>query len=188
MSFHDVQFPTSISQGAQRITGFSTSVVVSSGGREQRNANWSGPRRRWNVGTGLQRRADTATLIAFFEARLGQAYGFRFKDWSDYEVARQTIGTTGGGDATHQIFKTYTSGPTSVSRTITRPVSDQVSLWVNNAPITLGAGAGQFQVNLSTGVITLGSTLAGTTGQAIEVACQFDVPARFDSDEIADRS
>ena len=71
------------------------------------------------------------------------------------------------------------------SDALQRPVSGTVSLWVNNAAITLGGGAGQFQVDLATGIVTLGSTLAATTGQAIEAACQFDVPARFDSDEIA---
>ena len=56
---------------------------------------------------------------------------------------------------------------------------------VADAAITLGAGAGQFQVDLATGIVTLGSTLAATTGQAIEAACEFDVPARFDVDDLA---
>jgi uncharacterized protein (TIGR02217 family) len=185
MAFHDTRFPDSIAQGAQITPGFSTAVIMSSGGQEQRVGNWSLPRRRYNVGTGLKRRTDTATLLAFFLARAGRLHGFRFKDWSDYQMARGTIGTTGGGDATWPIFKSYTSGPTTVTRPITRPVSGTVLVWVNNVSIALGAGAGQFQVNLSTGVITLGATLAATTGQAIEAQCEFDVPARFDSDDIA---
>lgn len=94
------------------------------------------------------------------------------------------IGITGGGDATWQILRTYTSGPTSVTRSITRPVAGTVRCWVDNVERSLGAGASQFQVNLATGVITLGSALAGTTGQAIEAACEFDVPARFDTDTL----
>lgn len=185
MTFHDTRFPDTIAQGAQVVATFSTGVFISSGGREQRQGNWSAPRRRWNVGTGLQRRADTATLLAFFLARAGRLHAFRFKDWSDYEVARQTIGTTDGSDATWQIFKAYTSGPTTVNRTITRPVSGTVRCWVDGTERTLGAGASQFQVNLSTGVITLGSTLAALSAKTIEAACEFDVPARFDSDEVA---
>lgn len=185
MTFHDVQFPPVIAQGAQIIPGFSTAVATSSGGREQRIGNWAFPRRRYNVGTGLQRRSDTAALLAFFLARHGRLYGFRFKDWSDYAVSRQAIGATGGGDATWQIYKSYNSGPSTVDRIITRPVSGSVQVWVDGVSIALGAGAGQFQVDLSTGVLTLGATLAGTTGQVIEAACEFDVPARFDSDDIA---
>lgn len=184
MAFDDVAFPDSIAEGASGGPEFSTAVIIGSGGNEQRQANWSRPRRRYNVGTGLKDDADVADLIAFFLARQGRLRGFRFKDWSDYNLARQAIGTTGAGDATWQIYKRYTSGSVNVDRPITRPVSGTVRCWVNNVEIVLGAGAGEFQVNLATGVITLGATLAATTGQAIEAACDFDVPARFDTDSL----
>lgn len=184
MAFHDVQFPPSIAEGAEGGPEYSTSVMSTSGGHEQRQANWAAGRGRWNAGTGLKDDADVADLVAFFRARQGKLHSFRWKDWSDYTMPRQAIGTTGGGDATWPIFKAYVSGPTTAQRTITRPVSGTVQCWVNAAAITLGAGAGQFQVNLSTGVITLGATLAATTGQVIEAACEFDVPARFDTDAL----
>lgn len=184
MAFHDVRFPDRIAEGAEGGPEFSTSVIVSSGGHEQRQGNWSAGRGRWNVATGLQDDNDLAVLIAFFRARAGRLHAFRFKDWSDYQLDRQVIGTTGGGDATWQILRTYTSGPTSVTRTITRPVAGTVRCWVNGTERSLGTGSSQFQVNLATGVITLGSALAGTTGQAIEAACAFDVPARFDTDTL----
>lgn len=184
MAFDDVRFPPVVEQGASGGPEFSTSIVVSSGGHEQRQANWSVARRRWNIGTGLRTRANFEVAVAFFIARQGRLRGFRFKDWSDYAVSRQTIGTTDGATATFQIIKTYTSGAVSVARDITRPVSGTVSVWVNSASIALGAGAGEFQVNTSTGIITLGSTLAATTGQAVEAACEFDVPVRFDTDEL----
>lgn len=184
MAFHDVRFPDRIAEGAEGGPEFSTSVIVSSGGHEQRQGNWSAGRGRWNVATGLQDDNDLAVLIAFFRARAGRLHAFRFKDWSDYQLDRQVIGTTGGGDATWQILRTYTSGPTSVTRSITRPVAGTVRCWVNGTERSLGTGSSQFQVNLATGVITLGSALAGTTGQAIEAACEFDVPARFDTDTL----
>lgn len=185
MAFHDVRFPDSIAQGAQIIPGFSTSVIGSSGGHEQRVANWATPRRRYNVGTGLKRRTDTDALLAFFIARAGRLHTFRFKDWSDYALPRQAIGTTDGVDGTWQIFKAYVSGPTTVNRVLTRLVSGTVRCWVNDTEASLGAGGSQFTVDLATGVIVLGATLAATTGQVIEAACEFDVVARFDSDEIA---
>ena len=184
MAFHDVRFPDRIAEGAEGGPEFSTSVIVSSGGHEQRQGNWSAGRGRWNVATGLQDDNDLAVLIAFFRARAGRLHAFRFKDWSDYQLDRQVIGTTGGGDANWQILRTYTSGPTSVTRTITRPVAGTERCWVNGTERSLGTGPSQFQVNLATGVITLGSALAGTTGQAIEAACEFDVPARFDTDTL----
>lgn len=185
MAFHDIRFPDSIAQGAQITPAFSTAVVMSSGGTEQRIGNWSLARRSFNVGTGLRRRVDMDTLLAFWIARAGRLHSFRFRDWSDYAMARGTIGTTNGTLATWQIIKTYSSGPTSVTRPITKPVSGTVRCWVNAVERTIGAGATQFQVNLATGVITLGATLAATSGQAIEAQCDFDVHARFDTDEMA---
>jgi uncharacterized protein (TIGR02217 family) len=184
MALHDVRFPDAIAQGAQVVPGFSTTVLVSSGGNEQRVGNWAMPRRRYNVGTGLRRRADAATVLAFFIARSGRLHTFRFKDWSDYDLPRQTISTTNGSLAAFPVFKNYVSGPVTATRNLKMLVSGTVRCWVNNVERTLGAGGTLFQVNLVTGVITIGSTLAATTGQAVEAQCEFDVHARFDSDEI----
>ncbi len=180
----DVRFPDRIAEGAEGGPTFSTSIVESSGGNEQRIANWSVARGRWNVGTGLQDESDIATLLAFFRARQGRLRGFRFRDFSDWEMPRQTIGTTQGSDATWPLFKSYVSGSVTANRPITRPVSGSVRCWVNGVEASIGGGASQFQVSLTTGVITLGATLAATTGQAIEAACEFDVPVRFDTDTL----
>lgn len=184
MAFHDVRFPDSIAEGAEGGPGYSTSVAESSGGNEQRNANWSAALCRWNVGTGLKDGDGVADLIAFFRLRLGKLHAFRFKDWQDYDMPRQTIGTTGSGDATWQLFKSYADGAYSVSRTITKPVAGSVQVWVNNVAIDAGVGADEYQINLLTGIITLGATLAATTGQTIDAQCEFDVPCRFDTDSL----
>ena len=36
-------------------------------------------------GVAMRSLDDVETLIAFFEARQGQLYGFRWKDWSDFK-------------------------------------------------------------------------------------------------------
>lgn len=185
MAFHDIQFPNSIAQGAMGGPEYSTSVISSSGGHEQRQANWSAARRRFNVATGLKRRADVEALLAFYIARHGRLHGFRFKDWSDYQLDRQLIGTTTGSLSLFPISKTYLSGPTSVARRITRPVTGTLRCWVDGVERSLGTGAVQVQVNLATGVITLGATLAALAAKPVEVLCDFDVPARFDTDALA---
>jgi uncharacterized protein (TIGR02217 family) len=55
---------------------------------------------------------------------------------------------------------------------------------MNNVSIVEGAGVSEFTVNNNTGVITLGSTLAAQSGTEVEVICEFDVPVRFDTDEL----
>ena len=48
---------------------------------------------------------DAAMLVAFFEARRGRLYGFRFKDWADYKSCLPSAAPTatdqmiGTGDA-----------------------------------------------------------------------------------------
>ena len=115
MAFHDLRFPDSIAEGAEGGPEFSTSVIASSGGHEQRNGNWSYPRGRWNVGTGLKDAEGVAELIAFFRVCFGRLHGFRFKDWSDFTMPRQTIGATDGSDATWPLFKQYVSGSSAFS-------------------------------------------------------------------------
>ena len=78
-SFHEVRFPDNIAYGATGGPEFATTVVATSAGHEKRNVNWSEARGRWDVASGLKKRVQIDELIAFFRARRGKAYGFRFK-------------------------------------------------------------------------------------------------------------
>lgn len=185
MAFHDIRFPERIALGAEGGPAFSTIVIASSGGHEQRQANWASARRRWNVGTGLKQRSDVEALIAFYLARQGRLHAFRFKDWSDYAMPRQAIGATNGSLAVFPLAKLYASGGVTVSRRITRPVAGTVRCWVEGLERSLGAGASQVQVDTTTGVITLGAALAALSDKPVEAQCEFDVPARFETDALA---
>jgi uncharacterized protein (TIGR02217 family) len=59
-----------------------------------RSATSTGPGRaaRWDVASGLKKQAQIDELIAFIRARRGKAYGFRFKDWTDYKATGQLLG------------------------------------------------------------------------------------------------
>ena len=127
--FHEVRFPPDISYGAVGGPGWSTSIVTTVSGHERRNANWSQARGRWNVAHGLKRREQVAELIAFFRARMGRAYGFRFKDWTDYQALAQTLGTGDGSTRTFQLVKRYASGGEVVTRTIAKPVAGTAKLY-----------------------------------------------------------
>jgi uncharacterized protein DUF2460 len=80
--FHEVRFPDNIAYGATGGPEFATTVVVTGAGHEQRNIDWAEARGRWDVASGLKTQAQLDELIAFFRARKGKAYGFRFKDWT----------------------------------------------------------------------------------------------------------
>jgi uncharacterized protein (TIGR02217 family) len=188
-SFHEVQFPPAISYGAVGGPGFLTTVLSLASGFEQRNVNWSLARATYDVAQGIKTNDEFNALLKFFFARGGKAYGFRFKDWNDYQLPYyfQTPGdkdpipglfVTDGATATFQIFKLYGDTGNTYTRIIKKPVSGTVLLWNNGVPTT------DFTVDTTTGIITLGNTTKATTGNIISVSCQFDVPVRFDTDSL----
>lgn len=177
MSFVETQFPNDISYGAVGGPKFSTDVVETFSGWEQRNINWSEARLEWNVSQGVKTQAQLDTLIAFFRARRGRAIGFRFKDWTDYSATNQVIGTGNGVQTVFQLVKSYISGGVTVDRTITKPVSGTVQIY--KAGVLQSSGV---SVNTTTGEVTFTSAPSGA--EQITATFQFDVPARFDTDKM----
>lgn len=177
MGFVETQFPTDISYGSSGGPEYATDVVASNSGFEQRNVNWAQARARYNVAHGVKNKAQLDTLIAFFRARKGRAYGFRFKDWTDFQ-ATETLGIGNGVQTDFQLIKTYTNGGVSDIRTIKKPVSGSVLVYRNAVLQTTGVS-----VNTTTGVVSFSA--APTSGQVISASFQFDVPVRFDTDRLS---
>ena len=178
MAFHEVQFPNAIAYGATGGPEFATSVVATASGYEQRNINWSAARGRWDVASGLKKQTQLDTLIAFFRARKGRAYGFRFKDWTDFKATAQALGSGNGTIKTFQLIRTYSSGGNIDVRTITKPVAGTVKVYL--AGVLQASG---WSVNTVTGVITF--TNAPGNGVSVSADYEFDVPVRFDTDRMA---
>lgn len=178
MAFHEVRFPDDIAYGATGGPEFATSVVATASGYEQRNINWSAARGRWDVASGLKKQTQLDTLVAFFRARKGRAHGFRFKDWTDYKATAQALGTGNGTITTFQLIRTYSSGGNTDVRTITKPVTGTVKVYL--AGVLQASG---WSVNTTTGVITFSTPTAN--GVAVSADYEFDVPVRFDTDRMA---
>jgi uncharacterized protein (TIGR02217 family) len=174
--FHEVRFPDRIAVGAVGGPAFSTTVIATASGYEQRNVNWAEARGRWNVATGIKRREDVAELIEFFRCRMGRAYGFRFKDHTDFRALAQLLGTGDGSTTTFQLVKRYSSGPTAVTRTIRKPVGGTVKVYRDGVQATSG-----LTVDATTGLVTFSS--APAEGVVVTADFEFDVPVRFDVDE-----
>ncbi len=178
MAFVEVQFPTDISYGSAGGPEYATDVVASSSGFEQRNVNWSEARARYNVAHGVKTKAQLDALIAFFRARKGRAYGFRFKDWTDYQASGEALGTGDGVRTQFQLVKHYVSGSVTETRTIKKPVSGSVMVYKNAV-----LQSGGVSVDAVTGLVTF--TAAPAAGQAITASFEFDVPVRFDTDKLS---
>lgn len=191
MSFHNVLFPEDYSQGAVGGPEFRTTIVTTGSGYEQRNVDWVSARCRWDLSRLLYDESTRTGTISFFRARYGRAHSFLFKDWADYYVgmswnlSTKTLdhGSSGhsfdegdGVRTTFQLYKVYNSGGFEERRKITRPRSP-IRVYVDGTRITTG-----FTVNYSTGVITF--SVAPALGEVIGWSGEFDVPVRFDTDQL----
>lgn len=161
-SFVEVRFNTEIRYGLVGGPEFNTDVITVDSGHEQRNSNWLDARSKWSMGDDLYTRAQIDELIAFFRARKGKAEGFRFKDWSDFQVtvANGILGASTGMPST-TLIKRYSSGGVNYDRPITKPVSG-AKVYVN------AVHDPAISINTTNGVVTfpeLGTaTIAGSNG------------------------
>lgn len=110
MPFLEVRFPEKISFHAIGGPGFLTNVVIVNSGQEYRNQVWAKQRAAYEVSHAARLPAQYKPLQAFFRAASGRQNGFRFKDWSDFEVS-SSEGRFRKIDSTHyQLTKRYISG------------------------------------------------------------------------------
>lgn len=188
MSFHEVRFPTKLSFGSTGGPERKTEIVALGSGFEERNTPWAHGRRRYDAGLGVKSLTDLYAAIAFFEARRGRLYGFRWKDHLDFKskgplepvtATDQAIGTGTGAQTAFQLSKTYTSGPASYQRPVKKPVSGTVLAAVSGVQKTLGA---DYTVDAATGVVTF--AVAPANGAPVTAGFEFDVPVRFDTDRL----
>lgn len=188
MNFHEIRFPTDLSFGSVGGPERRTEIVSLTNGFEERNSPWAQSRRRYDAGFGMRTLDDLSALIGFFEARLGQLYGFRWKDWADYksclpsdeiDATDQAIGEGDDISTTFQLIKNYRSGEAVQKREITKPVLNFVKVAISGDLQVLGV---DYEVGFESGLITFASPPAD--GAAVTAGYEFDVPVRFDTDRI----
>lgn len=180
MAFHEVRLPARLAFGSTGGVERRTEVVTLASGWERRSTPWAMGRRRYLIGANLRALDDMATLTAFFEARRGRLYGFRFRDFADFkscapggEIAAtdQALGVGDGIRRTFQLTKRYGD----VERPIRKPVDGSVRVAVGGVEVG-------FSLEATTGVVTLDA--APAVGAAVSAGFVFDTPVRFDADRI----
>jgi uncharacterized protein (TIGR02217 family) len=188
MAHLESRFPPNVSRGAKGGPRLNTLVVASASGFEQRISQWSQALRSWDVSHALRDNDARGALVSFFIAAGGRANTFRFKDWSDYRVS--TPASMEEIDATHwQLRKGYTLGAATRYRTLAKIVEagsgepdntaataadSTVRIYQSDGTTEIASG---WTVDLTTGIVTFSS---GPTSP--KATCDFDVPARFDTD------
>ena len=113
---------------------------------------------------------------------VGRLKGFRFKDWSDFEVTTSNCLTNEDNIATtsFQCYKKYEydAGYTNYKRKIVKLVNGTFKLYKD---AVLQTETTDYTVNYNTGVITI---VAFNSIATYTFSTEFDVPVRFDTDAL----
>lgn len=174
--FLEIRLPDNLALAAEGGPQFSTDVITSSSGYEYRNINWSNARAKYNLAPAIQSESELAELVSFFRICKGRAYGFRFKDYSDYFVNNQTIAKGDGNTKVFQLMKTYSLGDIEEVRQIAKPVKDTVNIYIDSKPIA-------FDCDETNGRIRCHEL--PKQGAIITADFEFDIPVRFDTDHLS---
>lgn len=187
-AFHDVRFPVSVSFKSSGGPMRRTEIVELQSGAEERNTPWAHGRRRYDAGTGIRSLSELEAVLSFFEARRGALHAFRWKDFADFRSCvsnadisplDQMLGTGDAATTSFQLVKTCESGAYAYVRPITKPVSGTVRVAVDGVEVD----ASDWSVDHMSGIITFDAP--PDAGEGITAGFEFDVPARFDTHEMA---
>lgn len=166
------RLPDSISFWASGGPAYNTSIVVVNSGAEKRNVNWANSRASYNIAQAMMlpdavsATQNMSIIIAFFRSVKGRGYGFRFKDFLDYDANTGGVGivsdivaattTTGNGNGTPslQLYKEYTSGAFNEARIIQKPVASSPVPAIYRNAVLQTAGV-NYSLDTATGIVTL---------------------------------
>jgi uncharacterized protein (TIGR02217 family) len=185
------RFPDNISYGSVGGPKYSNTLVISDSGWEYTNINWENARHEFNVAMGVRSMSELSELIKFFHMTRGRAHSFRYKNWLDYKSCDvediitpfdQVFGTGDGTTKTFQLTKTYILfGIAELINTIDikKPVPSSVVVSIDYVTKVVNT---DYTINYTTGVVTFNT--APTTGAVLRWGGEFDLPCRFDVDEL----
>ena len=124
---------------------------------------------------------DLSEVFSFFEARRGQLFGFRWKDWTDFKscLPSDEFGLGDGVTKVFPLIKNYRSGDFVYARQISKPLEGRVEVAL--AGDTLEEGM-HYDVDYTTGMVSFYE--APGLEASLTAGFEFDVPVRFDTDRI----
>lgn len=173
MSFHDITLPKFIENFVVGGPEFSISYVTTLSGREIRSLDREAARQKYLINNCRLSQSEFEQFSAFFRARRGKMFAFRFKDNFDYQVSKQIIAEGDGKLQQFQLTKLYKDPIEPYVRVINKPVVGSEEFYINNNKILI-------EVNYNNGVISLEEPL--DKGEIIIGSFSFDVAVRFAND------
>lgn len=183
------RFPDNISYGSKGGPKFNTVITTVNSGFEYNNINWDQARHSYDVAMGVRTLAELSDLVSFFQITRGKGHYFRYKDWADYKSCAldatpvnsdQVFGIGDGVTLSFQLIKTYDlSGGVINQRDIKKPVNGTILIAVSGGA---QVETTDYTIDYTTGIVTFVSAPASSA--SITWGGEFDVPCRFDTDEL----
>ncbi len=179
MSYLPVPFPRVIGRDPVGGPGFLTDIASTASGFEQRDERWPESLHEYEFSHNVKSTAMFREIGAHFRMARGRLHHFRVKDYSDFvcERAEGLLQLVSGSE--FQAFKVYgEEDGFQELRKITRIGAGTLRVWKDTVLQTLTT---HYDVDEETGLVTFVSD----PGEAVlECAFQFDVPCRYDTDQL----
>ncbi len=190
MTIPAYRLPVGLEKGSGFGPSFKNVIQEAIAGNEQRFAQWTKCRGVGDLSYGILKSddplGDYRAVLSLFRAHIGSLYPFRFKDWSDYQATDELFGNGTGAQTEYQLTMTYdpsqillgVPGSFLYVRDITLVVGTP-TIEVDGTPL-VGSPA-PYTIS-SSGVVTF--TSAPSNGSELTWTGEFDVPVRFDTDQL----
>lgn len=163
----------SVSYGTVYGEGFSTDLKIMRNKTESRNMQWSESRGTYTLVFNALLEEDRAKVMKVFRTCRGMGIGFRLKNWVDYKAKNETLGVMTDNTQSFQLKITSFAGGYTTIKTIRKPVVGRVKVYADGDEVSA-------DVDYTKGVITVTADI----GSTISWSGEYDIPVRFDNDDI----
>lgn len=175
ITIDSIHMPLEVERGMQGGPAFFTTLQTTPNAIKSAISARAQALMSWQVGLIGLRDDQIKNMLTFFYGRRGPARGFLFKDWSDYKMPLQGIGTGNGANKDFPLVNTYTDSINPYGRFITRPVAATLKVYKNAVLQTLTT-----HYTFANGKVSF--VAAPAISAAITAECEFDVPVQFMDD------
>lgn len=172
-----IHMPLEVERGMSGGPAFFTTMLVTPNGVKTPVMAREQALHQWEVAIVGLRDTNIKEMLTFFYGRRGPANGFLFKDWSDYRMPVQSIGTGDGTETDFALANIYSDAIRPYSRFITRPVLATLKVYKAGVLQTYTT----HYTFLNGYVVFVAAPIAAA---AITAECEFDIPVNFMDDKL----
>ena len=163
----------SVSYGTVYGESFKTEVKVMRNKSESRNIQWSESQGIYTLVFDALLEEDRAKVMKVFRTCRGMGIGFRLKNLVDYRAKNDTLGVMTDNTQSFQLKITSSSGVYTTEKTIRKPVVGSVKVFADGVEVAA-------LIDYTKGIITVNAAI----GSTISWSGEYDIPVRFDNDDI----